>query len=236
MSIAGGTYDFEDDPLTVEMYDTACPGWFTCPPIPIILKDSAATTWLSVAVSDHKMYLLEKNSGTFCSFDTNTKRWSETSGSCVLHPDPSIYFSVIGFAGHRLILVGLMGDADENAESLRIWEVNCDSFDCEELGKMPLEMFYMLKNVNTMPLLIDISVAENFIYIYNSSEPRYIFFCYLNEGVCQWGSVRCSFLSGRALMDRIVFTSSKVSLDDLRKAFWLGSRKFKVELAETKIQ
>ncbi|RZC89311.1 hypothetical protein C5167_029215 [Papaver somniferum] len=233
--VAGGTYDFEDDPLTVEMYDTACPGWFTCPPIPIILKDSAATTWLSVAVSDHKMYLLEKNSGTFCSFDTNTKRWSETSGSCVLHPDPSIYFSVIGFASHRLILVGLMGDA-ENAESLRIWEVNCDSFDCGEIGKMPLEMFCMLKNVNTTPLLIDISVAENCIYIYNSSEPKDIFFCYLNEGVCQWGSVGCSFLSGRVLMDRIVFTSSKVSLDDLRKAFWLGSRKFKVELADTKIQ
>ncbi|XP_026443053.1 F-box/kelch-repeat protein At1g23390-like [Papaver somniferum] len=228
--VAGGAYDFEDDCLTVEIYDTACPGWFTCPPIPVILKDSAATTWLSVAVSGHKMYLLEKNSGTFCSFNTNTKRWSGTSGSCVLRPDPSIYFSIIGFAGHRLILVGLMGDA-ENAESLRIWEVNCDSFYCEEIGKMPLEMFGMLKNVNTMPLSIDISVAENFIYIYHASEPRDIFLCELNVGICQWGSIRCSFLNDRVLMDRIVFTSSKVSLDDLRKAFWLETRNFKVESA-----
>ncbi|KAI3989549.1 hypothetical protein MKX01_031603 [Papaver californicum] len=232
--VAGGTYDFEDDPLTVEMYDTAYPGWFTCPPIPIILKDSAATTWLSVAVSDHKMYLLEKNSGIFCSFDTSTKRWSG-SGSFVLRPDPSIYFSVIGFAGHHLILVGLMGDA-ENAESLRIWEVNCDGFYCKEIGKMPREMFDMLKNANSMLLSIDISVAENFIYIYNTSETRDIFFCDLNVGVCQWGNVRCSFSNDRVLMDRIVFTCSKVSIDDLRKAFWVGSRKFNVELAETKFQ
>ncbi|MCL7034347.1 hypothetical protein MKW94_030574 [Papaver nudicaule] len=211
--VAGGTYDFEDDPLTVEIYNTEHPGWFTCEPIPIILKDSATATWLSVAVSEHKMYLLEKNSGIFCSFNTNTKRWSETS--------------VIGFAGHRLILVGLMGDS-ENAESLRIWEVNCDSFYCEEIGKITLEMLDMLKNVNSTLLAIDISVAENFLYIYNPSEPREIFFCDLNEGVCQWGNVQCSFLDDRVLMDRFVFKCSKVSLDDLRKAFWIGNRKFNV--------
>ncbi|MCL7051629.1 hypothetical protein MKW94_025233 [Papaver nudicaule] len=220
--VAGGTYDFEDDPLTVEVYDTERPGWFTCQSIPTILKDSASMTWLSVAVSEHKMYLLEKNSGIFCSFDPNTNIWSGTSD---LRPDPSIYFSVIGFSGHRLILVGLMGDS-ENAESLRIWEVNCDSYYCEEIGKMPLEMFDVLKNVNSTILSIDISMAENFLYINNPSEPREIFFCDLNEGACQWGNVQCSFLDDRVLMDRFVFTCSTVSLDDLRKAFWVGSRKF----------
>ncbi|RZC73053.1 hypothetical protein C5167_048532 [Papaver somniferum] len=232
--VAGGTCDFEDDPLTVEIYDTASPGWFTCQPIPNIPKDSAASTWLSVAVSDHKMYLLEKHSGTFCSFDTNTKTWSGASGSFDLRPDPAIYFSVIGFAGGRLILVGLMGDP-ENVESLRIWEVNCDSFYCEEIGKMPWEMLDTLKNENSTLLPIDISAAENFIYVYSSSEPRNIFFCDLSVRVCQcqWGSVRCTFLNDRVLMDRFVFTCSRVSLDNLRKAFWVGSKKFNVEVAET---
>ncbi|KAI3886328.1 hypothetical protein MKW92_016746 [Papaver armeniacum] len=230
--VAGGTCDFEDDPLTVEVYDTECPGWFTCQPIPNIPKDSAASSWLSVAVSDHKMHLLEKHSGTFCSFDPSTKTWSETSGSFDLRPDRAIYFSVIGFAGHRLILVGLMGDP-ENAESLRIWEVNCDSFNCEQIGKMPWEMLDTLKNGNSILPSIDISVAENFIYIYNSSKPRNIFFYDLNVGVCQWGSVGCTFLNDRVLMDRFVFTCSKVNLDNLRKAFWVGSKKFKVELADT---
>ncbi|KAI3871065.1 hypothetical protein MKX03_010188 [Papaver bracteatum] len=218
--VAGGTCDFEDDPLTVEVYDTDCPGWFTCQPIPNIPKDSAASTWLSVAVSDRKMYLLEKNSGTFC------------SGSFDLRPDPAIYFSVIGFTGGRLMLVGLMGDA-ENVESLRIWEVNCDNFNCEEIGKMPWEMLGMLKNENSTLFSIDISVAENFIYIYNSSELRDIFFCDLSVRVCKWGSVQCVFLNDRVLMDRFVFTCSRVSLDNLRKAFWVGSKKFNVELAET---
>ncbi|KAI3958462.1 hypothetical protein MKW98_011150 [Papaver atlanticum] len=228
--VAGGTCDFEDDPLTVEVYDTACLGWFTCQPIPNIPKDSAASTWLSVAVSDHKMYLLEKNSGTFWSFDPSTKTWSGTSGSLDLGPDPAIYFSVIGFTGGRLILVGLIGDA-ENVE--KIWEVNCDSFNCEEIGKMPWEMLDMLKNENSTLLSIDISVAENFIYIYNSSELRDIFFGDLSVGVCKWGSVQCTFLNDRVLMDRFVFTCSRVSLDNLRKAFWVGSKKFSVELAET---
>ncbi|RZC70755.1 hypothetical protein C5167_033909 [Papaver somniferum] len=230
--VAGGTCDFEDDPFTVELYDTACPGWFTCQPIHNIPKDSAASIWLSVAVSDHKMYLLEKNSGTFCSFDPSTKTWSGDIGSFDLRPDPAIYFSVIGFVGGRLILVGLMGDP-ENAESLRIWEVNCDRFNCEEVGKMPREMLDMLKNENSTLLSIDISVAENFIYIYNSSELRDIFFCDLSARVRQWSSVQCTFLNDRVLMDRFVFTCSKVNLDNLRKASWVGSKKFKVELAET---
>ncbi|OVA16964.1 hypothetical protein BVC80_9043g5 [Macleaya cordata] len=229
--VAGGTYEFEDDPLAVEIYDMASPGWSTCQPMPIILKNSAATTWLSVAVSDQKMYLLDKNSGIFCSFDPNTKIWSGIGGTFDLRPNPSIYFSVIGFSGHRLILVGLMGDA-ENAESLRLWEVNCDNFECEEIGKMPWGMFQRLKNENSMLLSIDISAAENFVYMYNSSEPKEIFFCEFNGGNCEWGSVRNSFLTDQDRMDRFIFTCSKVGLDDLRKAFWLGNRKFKVEFAE----
>ncbi|KAI3920940.1 hypothetical protein MKW98_027650 [Papaver atlanticum] len=232
--VAGGAYDFEKDPLAVEIYDMASPGWSMCQPLPVALRNSAAASWLSVDVQDHKMYLLDKQSGKLCWFDTNAKIWSEGSGTLTLHPDPSIYFSVFGFAGERLILVGLMGDS-ENAKSLGIWEVNCNGFDSKEIGKMPPVMFEKLKNVNPILSSIDISLAENFVYIYDSSNPRDIFFLDLTAGACEWGSVRSSFLNDRVLMNMFTFTCSKVGLSDLRKAFTFGSRRFSVQSAEKNV-
>ncbi|RZC57004.1 hypothetical protein C5167_015848 [Papaver somniferum] len=230
--VAGGAYDFEEDPLAVELYDMASPGnWSRCQPLPVVLRNAAAASWLSVAVLGHKMYLLDKHSGTLCSFDANKKIWSEICSTLSLHPNPSIYFSVFGFAGERLILVGLMGDS-EDPKSLGIWEVDINGFDCEEIGKMPQEIFERLKSVNPMLSSIDVSLAENFIYMYHSSSPGNIFFLDLNVGACEWGSVRSSFLDDRVLMDMFVFTCSKVGLNDLRKAFTLASGNFSVQLAE----
>ncbi|KAI3878527.1 hypothetical protein MKX03_023977 [Papaver bracteatum] len=245
--VAGGAYDFEKDPLAVEIYDMASPGWSMCQPLPVALRNSAAASWLSVDVQDHKMYLLDKQSGKLCWFDTNAKIWSESSYTLTLHPDPSIYFSVFGFAGERLILVGLMGDS-ENAKSIGIREVNCNGFDSKEIGKMPPEMFEMLKNVNPILSSIDISLAENFIYIYDSSNPRDIFFLDLTAGAllgpvqshtlhCLGTGSECPefFLKDRVLMNMFTFTCSKVGLSDLRKAFTFGSRRFSIQSAEKNV-
>ncbi|KAI3878129.1 hypothetical protein MKX03_036928 [Papaver bracteatum] len=232
--VAAGAYYFEEAPREVEVYDIASPGWSMCQPLPVVLRNSAAASWLSVDVQDHKMYLLDKQSGKLCWLDTNTKIWSEGCSTLTLHPDPSIYFSVFGFAGDRLILVGLMGDS-ENAKSLGIWEVNCNGFDCEEIGKMPREMFERIKNVNPILSSIDISLAENFIYIYDSSNPSDIYFLDLTAGACEWGSVRSSFFNDRVLMNMFTFTCSKVGLCDLRKAFTFESRRFSVQSAEKNV-
>ncbi|KAL6192644.1 hypothetical protein ACLB2K_033730 [Fragaria x ananassa] len=48
--VAGGACDYEDDPLAVEMYDVKAGTWDTCDSMPAIFKDSAASTWLSVAI------------------------------------------------------------------------------------------------------------------------------------------------------------------------------------------
>ncbi|XP_026436676.1 F-box/kelch-repeat protein At1g23390-like [Papaver somniferum] len=130
--VAGGAYDFEEDPLPVELYDMASPCWAECQALHVVLRNSAAASWLSVDVLDQKMYILDKQSGNLCWFDPNTKIWSHTCGTLTLRPDPSIYFSFFAFAGEPLLLVGLMGDP-ENAKSLGIWEVNYDGFDCEEI-------------------------------------------------------------------------------------------------------
>ncbi|KAI3944846.1 hypothetical protein MKW92_002213 [Papaver armeniacum] len=232
--VAGGAFDFEEAPLAVELYDIASPGWSLCQPLPVVFRNSAAASWLSVDVQNNKMYLLDKQSGTLCWLDRDTEIWSDGCGTLTLRPDPYIYFSVFGFAGDRLILVGLMGDS-ENAKSLGIWEVNCNGFDCQEIGKMPPEMFARLKNVNPILSSIDISLAESFIYIYDSSHPRDIFFLDLTVGACEWGSVRSSFFNDRVFMNRFTFTCSKVGLSDLRKAFTLASRRFSVQSAEKNV-
>ncbi|XVF43967.1 hypothetical protein PTKIN_Ptkin02bG0083000 [Pterospermum kingtungense] len=61
--VVGGTSDFEDDPLSVEIYDLDTRRWDTCDFMPPILKDSAASTWLFVAADPKKLYAMEQISG-----------------------------------------------------------------------------------------------------------------------------------------------------------------------------
>ncbi|KAF8378266.1 hypothetical protein HHK36_029605 [Tetracentron sinense] len=224
--IAGGACDFEDDPVAVEMYDIDSGKWDTCQSMPAVMKDFAASTWLSIAVTNQKMYALGKNSGIICSFDPETKRWEDP---CELRPNLPIFFSVIAISGDRLVLVGLVGDV-ENIESLSIWDVNCDTFNCKEMGKMPPEMLERLTNANTPLSSIDVSSAGDLIYIYNPSDPVWIFYCEFTNGVCQWGNFRNLILNDRNRMNWFVFTCSKVGIDDLHKAFWSINRKLSVKL------
>ena len=71
--IAGGACDFGEDSVAVETYDLKTRVWDTCDDMLVILKDSCASTWLSVAVDKTKMYVMEKCSGATHSFDPITK-------------------------------------------------------------------------------------------------------------------------------------------------------------------
>ncbi|KAF9624518.1 hypothetical protein IFM89_011631 [Coptis chinensis] len=219
--IAGGSHDFELDPLAVEIYDARARTWKTCQPMPDILKVCAATTWLSVAASDLKMYLIEKNSATFCSFDPNTRTWGDT---LELRPNGSIFFSLIAFSKNRLVLIGLTGDM-ENVESLRIWEVNSETFDCNEIGKMPSIMLGGLIDPCSSPSSINISMADNLVYVYNLSNLKVIVYCELSDCSCNWGSIQNSAITDQNQLHRFTFTCSKVGIHDLLKAFGSGKRR-----------
>lgn len=211
---AGGACDFEDDPLAVEMYDTESRAWDTCESMPAVLRDSAASTWLSIASDDRKMFVTEKVSGVTHSFDPETKTWE---GPYDLRPDPRAFVSVIGIAGDRLVLVELIGESDK-AQSLKLYEVSRETFECEEFGEMPSSLLATLKNGRSQLSSINLCCAYNFVYLQNPSQPEVILFCEFENYGCRWGSVQNSIVNELNPRDGIVFTCSKVGIVDLQKA------------------
>ncbi|KAG9449854.1 hypothetical protein H6P81_009819 [Aristolochia fimbriata] len=232
--VAGGACDFEDDPLAVEVYrlDDHPPAYrrLPCEPMPLAFKNSASRAWLSVAASDdHRMFVLAKHSGTFASLDLDTMTWAPLS---TLNPGPSTFFSVIGFSDGRLIQVGLDGDA-ANLQALRIWELllpldpesGTNSY-CERnlLGEMPRGMLERLTYSDEVSS-IEALVSGDFAYIYDPSAARDFFFCdFSSSGAaddgkcgCSWGCFQNPVLAqGINPIDKFVFSSSKVTIHDLR--------------------
>ncbi|KAJ6431137.1 hypothetical protein OIU84_018602 [Salix udensis] len=246
--IAGGTCYFEEDPLAVEMYDLETCTWEVCEPMPSILRESAASTWLSIAVSSNKnrMYVVEKSTGVAYSFDPSIKKWQ---GPYNLRPHTARTISCcfIGFSRHdRLIFCGIIGD---DIESIKLWEVDGESLEVfREIGEMPKQLVEKMKAINSeddaenmiyfgmpMPSSISMSLMDDFVYIYLSSTVGgAIIMCDISgddSGACNWTSAKNTTVND---IDRCKLTQctvtccSKVGLDDLDKAL-SESRKFYVK-------
>lgn len=142
--VAGGSCDFEQDPLAVEMYDHDSATWTTCEPMPPVFKTSSSSTWLSTATDGYSLFVMEKHSGVMHTFDPKTKVWSEPSDLC---PDPNIYYLEIAFVNGDLIVIGLIGDYD-NVKGLKLWKVKYEKF--EESYEMPNELLEKLKEVKIL--------------------------------------------------------------------------------------
>lgn len=226
--IAGGTCDFEDDPLAVEIYNTESSTWETCESMPAILKDSAASTWLSIATTGEKLVVAEKFTGVTYTLDPKTKNWS---GPYELRPDPRIFHSIIGFSNNRLILIGMIGDA-ENVTGVKIWKVNTESFQCEELGEMPAALIPMLKSETFGVSSISICLAGDYAYMSKSSEmAEEIVGCEFKKGGgLRWWSLKNAAVGDGYRSERVVFTCSVIGLGDLQRAMSSENRKFAVKL------
>lgn len=224
--VAGGAMGFEDNPYSVEMYDVDTAHWSTCQPLPDILKDSAAATWLSVAANENTMYVTEKASGITYSFSTKSKTWS---GPYNLRPDPGVYFSAIGFAGDDLILAGVIGDA-QNVDTLKIWKIKPELMEFDQIGEIPVELLDKLKGENQDLSSISLMAATDFIYIYNSSDPAEIIFFEFVGGIWKWKSVKNLMLNDeRRIGERMVVSCGVVGIADLHMAIKSGGRKFLAE-------
>ncbi|CAI9092953.1 OLC1v1028337C1 [Oldenlandia corymbosa var. corymbosa] len=226
--VAGGAYFFEDDPLAVEIYDTNSREWRKTESMPEDLMGSSSSTWLSVAATDEKLYVMKKHSGEFHCFDLQSNSWSSPGN---LRPDPRCFYSVIGhmLEDDRLILVGLIRDVDEKVEKVKIWEaVNCDrsfGYSFREIGEMPPGLLEKLKGESSRVCSIDICTGGSFVYIYKPEDVAGIVVCELvNGGACYWGSV------GNPVADRggawVVLTCAEVKLEELRRGLKLNGCKF----------
>ncbi|XP_047333080.1 F-box/kelch-repeat protein At1g23390-like [Impatiens glandulifera] len=210
--VAGGGCDFEDDPLAVEIYDSSTGLMELSEPMPATLKDSAASTWLSVATDGHILYVMEKYTGMMHTFNPESDIWSRPHDISTYHNG---FNSNITFSNGRLILIVLIGDM-ENAISLKLWSVNTKNFEKEEIGEMPSEMFDKMKIESFQITSINVYSAGNWIYIYNSSELGDLYVCEIVNGGFRWTVEKVPVKNGR--WKAMAITCSEVGIYDVDEA------------------
>ncbi|KAI4314355.1 hypothetical protein L6164_027273 [Bauhinia variegata] len=220
--VGGGTSEFEDDPLAVEMYNLKTHSWETSASMPENLKYSTASAWLSAAVDEHRMYVTEKNSGMTYSLDPNTKIWH---GPYDMRLNQNVFFCVTGTICNRFIVAGLMGEAD-NVSSVILWEIRREC--CEELGEMPKEMMEKIKGDGGYVPSIAMATAGDFVFMYNPAEPDEIIACEVERGKCKWGCVRNVALNDDTRMHRLVVSCADLKMEDLQRAI-SENRRFAVK-------
>ncbi|XP_022889369.1 F-box/kelch-repeat protein At1g23390-like [Olea europaea var. sylvestris] len=224
--VVGGGSDYEDDPLPVEIYNTVTHAWDTCDTMPGNLKDSAASTWLSIATTNEKLFITEKQSGLTYWFDPNTKCWSRPNK---LNPNQHISDHNIGTSNDDLILVGLCKNG-ENVEQVKIWKVDKENFQCEEIVEMPLVYVDKLKSESIGISSINVHVTGNFVYIYNQSETEEVVVCELiANNDYRWWSIQNVVAHDEMIMNRLVFTCSRVGFDELQRIMRSENQRFEVE-------
>ncbi|KAI6694850.1 hypothetical protein NL676_022560 [Syzygium grande] len=225
--VAGGARDFEDDPLSVEVYDTRAHTWSVCASMPAPLKDSSASAWLSVAADCRRMYVMEKLTGVTHAFDPEAGAWL---GPYDLRPDHNVFYSVIGFAGDRLVMAGLLGNS-EDVKGVKLWgSMAVGADELEEICEMPEELVKELKDDNHCVSSIGMCSRGDFVYVYSNSKPEIVFWCEREDesGAWRWGTVPDAAARGRSLGQRVAYTCSEVGIRELREAAAAGNGRFAV--------
>ncbi|XP_062110359.1 F-box/kelch-repeat protein At1g23390 [Humulus lupulus] len=212
--VAGGACDFEDDPLAVEIYDLRTHTWDTCESMPSTLKDSAASTSMSIAVHGGEMYVSEKCSGLTYSFDPESKAWR---GPYDLRPDESVFSSVVGLADGNLIVVGLLGSS-ECVEGVKVWKVSGESMECEEMGETPKELVEKFVGESYCVPSVAVAAMGKSVFLHNPTDPGEVIQCEILDGECRWGCVRNAVVNDGTRMQRMVIGCSDVNIWDLQRA------------------
>ncbi|PSS28503.1 F-box/kelch-repeat protein [Actinidia chinensis var. chinensis] len=225
--VAGSSCGFEDDPLAVEIYDIESRVWDTSESMPVVLKYSAASEWLSVATDDRSLFVMEKNSGKMHAFDPETKKWR---GPYDLRSnDASVFSYAITCFQDHLILIGLDGDA-ERVQGVKLWKVNCETFEHEWIGEMPPLFVEKLERESDPLSSAGVCLAGNVMYIYNSSMIEEVIMCeFVDDGDCRWRSV---VANERSVMERVVITCSEVGIRDVHTALVAEHKRFVAEFCD----
>ncbi|KAL3751758.1 hypothetical protein ACJRO7_012570 [Eucalyptus globulus] len=219
--VAGGALDFDDDPLATETYDLRADAWAACrSSMPALLKDRSASAGLSVAADEERMYVTDKLSGVTHSYDPEADAWE---GPHDLRPRGDVFCCVVGCAGGRLILVGLLG-SEENVKGVRAWEVERGTWRTREIGEMPPEMVGKMKGERFCASSMSVCCAGDFVYLSRDSDPGTAVWCEVGgDGDCRWGRAESPAATGRrGPAERVVFTCADVGMSELDRALGSG--------------
>nr|QNT17567.1 Kelch repeat F-box 3 protein [Salvia miltiorrhiza] len=223
--VAGGACYFEDDPLAVEIYDLRTRAWRAGESMPPTLKDSAAAAWLSAAATVEKLLLVEKQTGLTHWFDPISNSWS---GPIVLKPSQPVRSCHVSFSSSSgLIMIGIC--PIENKETVKLWRIGENDFSFEEIGEMPEECVAGLKS-DSVDFSIDVRVASNLVYVYNSPAAEEVVACEITTGGggCRWWKVRNVVARDGMILNTSVFTCAEVGIGDLQRAITAKSWQFEV--------
>lgn len=210
--IAGGTCEFEGDPLAVECYNLEFGSWNMCESMPEGLKDSVSLTSLSIATTNDKLIVTVKKSGLTYWFNPISDMWSE---SIVLDPGESLSSYHIGYSSKLgLVLIGVCAIGD--VEGVKVWRVNEGDFYCEEIGEMPRNYVEKLRSESWEFACMDIRMTGDMVYLYNTEEVEEMVVCQLGEGgQCAWWSVRNVVVREDLITNRLVYSCSEVGFQEL---------------------
>ncbi|XP_020178213.1 F-box/kelch-repeat protein At1g23390 [Aegilops tauschii subsp. strangulata] len=221
-----------EDAAAVEVHEGG--NWTACDPMPPALRESAAATWLSVAATDHRVYLADRTSGCASWFDPSMRRWGPTRR---LKPDAGVstWGVAPGRAGaEQLVLFGAKreGEGAKNKVVIQAWEVDGDTLDLSPGAAhhaMPSEMSARLfphdedeeDDGETFP---SIGVCGNATggYVYNSAEPANgaVLYELQQEGTAggaveRWEWVPCAPSVRAEPLGRVILACSPVGLNEL---------------------
>lgn len=238
LALLGGT-----DAAAVDVHEPGGDKWTACDPVPDALSDSAAATWLSVAATDKRVYLVERTNGWASWFDPANRRWGPTHR---LGPDPALttWGVAPGRVGaeERLVLFGAKR-ADKEAEFCMVvvqaWEVDGDTLEpttpSASGDAMPPELSERLfPRGDTDDRSLSIGVCGNAAggYVYNAAAPAngaVLYELWEEEGkkataggVARWDWVPCAPAVEAQPLGRALLACSPVGLDELALA--VGAR------------
>lgn len=207
----------------VEVCDRRSGAWESAEPMPPQFDGSTCATWLSVAPTDERLYVMEKKTGLLSCFDPESKRWGSTWQP---RPDPGVqcWAVAMGRREYEAVLVVGVGPASQSGTKVRLVEVGGSRAEEE----MPREMAERLfpreeegeEGAWERSWAVEVCGTERGGYVYNPAEigngaALYEFAEERGRIVGRWEWVPLPEAVGEGAVGRVELGCSAVGLEQL---------------------